>query len=261
MEHEGIIKKESKLNYNYATIKITQSRIDKGLIAIPVSLASRFPNHNTYINVILDNGGPQQKHYSSYTESARENRIEGLTKWFNQNDIKTGDEIVIQFIDKENFIYRLIPERDFIHKTLELQGSFDSSEDEKEASQNVNSLSDWTRESRNEVIFSEYYRLINTPVTDERLYVRRNANRTRENVPVNIRTLLRSIYNGHCQVCDFWFLKQDKEPYFEIHHIDPNKSHHPQNLIVVCGNCHNQFEHANVMTEFNDRNWLTQEFL
>jgi hypothetical protein len=30
----------SPINYNYATIKITQSRLDKGLIAIPMSLAS-----------------------------------------------------------------------------------------------------------------------------------------------------------------------------------------------------------------------------
>ncbi len=34
-----IIKAESKVFYNYSAIRITQSRIDKGLIAIPRSLA------------------------------------------------------------------------------------------------------------------------------------------------------------------------------------------------------------------------------
>jgi predicted HNH restriction endonuclease len=67
---------------------------------------------------------------------------------------------------------------------------------------------------------------------------------------------LRDIYAGHCQICDFWFLKKDKEPYFEIHHLDPLRGHHPKNVVVVCGNCHNQFEHANVKQEFNDDRWL-----
>jgi len=34
---------KSSLNYNYQTIKITKSRIDKGLIAIPRSLLDWFP--------------------------------------------------------------------------------------------------------------------------------------------------------------------------------------------------------------------------
>ena len=42
---KGIIKSKSEINYSYATIKITQSRIDKGLIAIPTSLEKWFPDH------------------------------------------------------------------------------------------------------------------------------------------------------------------------------------------------------------------------
>ena len=71
-----------------------------------------------------------------------------------------------------------------------------------------------------------------------------------------MRALLRQLYQGHCQVCDFWFLKRNNEPYFEIHHLDARGGHHPKNLVVVCGNCHNQFEHADVAPEYNDEQWL-----
>ena len=47
----------------------------------------------------------------------------------------------------------------------------------------------------------------------------------------------------------------DRKPYFEIHHVDPLKGHHPKNLVVVCGNCHNQFEYAEVKQVFDDE-WL-----
>jgi hypothetical protein len=35
-------KVQSEIEYNYITIKITQSRINKGLLSIPVSLLDRF---------------------------------------------------------------------------------------------------------------------------------------------------------------------------------------------------------------------------
>lgn len=45
--------KKSQINYSYTTIKVTQSRINKGLIAIPVTLANWFPGHNDTIQVYL----------------------------------------------------------------------------------------------------------------------------------------------------------------------------------------------------------------
>ena len=253
----SIIRSKSPISYKYATIRITQSRIDKGLIAIPVSLAQWFPNHNETIQVYLnDSPVSQNKSYSSYTSRTRECRIGGVTKWFQQNNIKSGNEIVIQFIDKERFIYRLIPERSFVLKTQELQHNFDISENEQEALIKVTTLAKWTHLNIEEVLFNEYYRLASSLPTKERKYIQRSVNRARESIPANLRTLLRDIYKGRCQVCDFWFLKRDKEPYFEIHHLDPLKGHHPKNLVVVCGNCHNQFEHATVKQELTDDLWL-----
>ena len=64
-----------------------------------------------------------------------------------------------------------------------------------------------------------------------------------------IRVLLQELHDGKCQLCSFTFEKRNGEPYFEIHHLDPGVGHHPSNLVVVCPNCHAQFEHATV-TDF-----------
>lgn len=258
MEQGKIIRTRSEITYDYATIKITQSRIDKGLIAIPVPLAEWFPSENKDIQVYLnDSTSTQKKHYSSYISTARECRILGLTDWFRRNNIRTGDEIVIQFIDKQNFIYRLIPEKKFVSKTKELEIDFDNSQTESQAFEDISTLAKWTSSDKDKVIINEYLRLVNTSLEETRPYIKRSSSRAKESVPSNIRALLASIYKGHCQICDFWFLKMDKTPYFETHHLDASRGHHPRNILVVCGNCHNQFEHAHVKQEFNDNLWLT----
>ena len=257
----NVMRSKSQINYSYATIRITQSRIDKGLIAIPVALAEWFPDHNETIEVYLnDSPVSQTKYYSSYASSTRARRIGGVRQRFQQNNIKSGDEIVIQFIDKERFVYRLVPERNFVFKTQELQYSFDTSETEQEALGQITTLAQWTHLDKGTVVSNEYHRLVNILPSKEREYIKRSASRARESAPANLRTLLADIYKGHCQVCDFWFLKRDKEPYFEIHHLEPLKGHHPKNLLVVCGNCHNQFEHADVKQEFDDDWWLVRVY-
>jgi len=253
------IKSKSQINYSYATIKITQSRLDKALIAIPVALAEWFPVHNETIQVYLNNSPVSQtKHYSSYSSSTRECRIGGMRKWFKQNNIKSGDEIVIQLVDKERFVYRLISERTFILQTRELQNKFDSSEDEVDASNKIINLAEWTVSNKQEVVINEYYRLANTIPIEKRRYVAKHSDQARESVPYNLRVLLENIYKGHCQVCDFWFLKKDDTPYFEIHHIDAERGNNPKNLLSVCANCHRQFEFADVQHEFDNESWLTK---
>lgn len=255
----NVTRTRSQINYSYATIKMTQSRIDKGLIAIPVRLKDLFPDHNDTIQIYLnDSPVSETKQYSSYLSSTRECRIGGVKQWFQQNNLKSGDEIVIQVIDRENFVYRLIPERTFILETEELQRKFDHSETEQDASEKIEALTHWTHSKINEAVFNEYYRLINILPSKDRKNIEKSSSRARESVPASLRTLLRYIFNGHCQVCDFWFFKRNGEPYFEIHHLDPLKGHQLKNLLVVCGNCHNQFEHADVKHIFNDDEWLVR---
>ena len=254
-----MMKTRSKINYNYQTVKISQSRIDRGLIALPRSLAGTdwFPDYNTTIQVYLGNSLiPEDKNYTSYTSSTNESRIGGMVDWFNTNNIRDGDEIVIQLIDKEEHIYRLISENDFIIKTKKLQDGFDNSQDEDEALDGVVQLADWTELDKSKVALNEYRRLVDTMPSRKREYVSRQSNQTRERTPHNLRVLLGEIYQGHCQVCDFTFFKKDGNPYFEVHHIDQAEGHQPQNLIVVCANCHRQFDFANVDHTFNNEGWL-----
>lgn len=76
---------ESPINYNYATVKITQSRIKKGLIAIPVSLAKWFPDSNTRLHVYLDDSPSSEvKNYSSFKSTTRECRIGGMDQMIYQ---------------------------------------------------------------------------------------------------------------------------------------------------------------------------------
>lgn len=252
-----VVRTKSQISYSYATIRLTQSRIDKGLIAIPVTLAQWFPDHNTEIEIHLnDSPVSQSKRYSTYSSSTKECRIGGVKRWFAENNLKSGDEIVIQLIDRDKHIYRLIPEYGFVAATQRLQASLDNSESEGEASERLVRLSEWTNEEPRSVALNEYHRLIGTSLPAERGLTKRRLSRPRESTPPSLRALLGCLYRGHCQVCDFWFLKRNSEPYFEIHHLNPALGHHPKNLVVVCGNCHNRFEYADALPEFNDEQWL-----
>jgi hypothetical protein len=258
MKQKGeVLRSESQISYSYATVRLTQSRIDKGLIAIPVSLAGWFPSRNANIEIHLnDSPISQTKRYSSYSSSTKECRIGGVKQWFEENNLTSGDEVVIQLIDKKNLVYRLIPEKKFVTATQLLQASLDNSVSEVDASEKIVRISEWTNVDKDKVALNEYQRLIATSVSVERGRTTRKASRLRESTPPSLRTLLGRLYQGHCQVCDFWFLKKNDEPYFEVHHLDAGGAHHPKNLVVVCGNCHNQFEHADVVSEFNEDQWL-----
>jgi len=246
----------SKIGYDYMTIALTKSRLEKGLIAVPLSFSKWLPKNNRTIGIYLDDSDELQKvSFSSYTSSTHENRIGGMKQWFEKHKIRDRDEVVIQIIDKERFIYRLIPEDTFVKRTRNLQLSMDNCKDEEELSNNIELLSNWTRSDLNRVIVNEFIREVKTPITS-RDYANIRVNRAKESVPAKLRYLLTNIYKGHCQICDFWFLKRNKDPYFEIHHIDNNKGHHPKNTVVVCGNCHNQFEYADVKYDFNCNSWL-----
>lgn len=258
-ELQQVIRRRSQVNYSYMTIKMTPSRIDKGLIAIPVPLAKWFPERSGTIAVYLDDSPElQTKTFSSYESNTRECRIGGVADWFRKNGITSGDEVVIQVIDEEDFVYRLIPEKRFIIETQRLQQLFDSSESEREALDNFTTLACWTHTDKQEVVLGEFKRLVDTMPTRDREYAKKRWSRAKERVPASLRTLLENIYKGHCQVCAFGFLKRDNKPYFETHHLNPLGGHHPKNVVVVCGNCHNQFEYANVHHDFNRDGWLVK---
>ncbi len=252
-------KTESKTGYSYATIKITKSRIDKGLLALPITLMDWFPRKNSRIKVFFgDSSIPEVKTYTSYHSKSHESRIGGLAEWFGRNKIREGDEVVVQIIDKKNFIYRLTPETEFVKQIRKIQDKFDTASDEKEVSETISEIAKWADTDRTSVGLTEFHRLAqgSNIVYDRKRFIRKTTD-VRENVPVNIKTLLGEIYQGHCQVCDFWFLKRDRTPYYEIHHINPVLGNSLKNLLLVCGNCHNQFTYAYVKEKFRE-GWLSK---
>ena len=64
------------------------------------------------------------------------------------------------------------------------------------------------------------------------------------------------LYEGKCQITNFSFLTKKNKPYFELHHIDPEKGNHLKNLLVVSPNTHAQFTHANLIQHFDNEGWL-----
>lgn len=242
-----VIRSKSEISYSYMTIKMTQARINKGLIAIPKSLTKWFPYNIEEVRVYLDDSPiMQMKKYSPFNSTTRECRIYGMREWFVKNKIKSGDEVVIRVVDKDNFIYRILPEASFIVKTKQIQNKFDNAEDELDALKNLNEIANWLRADGDTVNLGEFNRLIKETDIQKRKKIIRRETFIKESVPYNVKILLGRIYSGHCQVCNFWFLKKDKNPYHEIHHVESEYSDHPKNLLLVCGNCHNQFHYADL---------------
>ena len=102
---------ESKIPFNYKTIKVTQSRINKGLLAIPVSLIEYFPENKNKVNIAFgDSLKASPKNFTPYHSSSKECRIGGMDKFYDKFQIKNGDELVIQFLVGNHpivFLYNL----------------------------------------------------------------------------------------------------------------------------------------------------------
>ncbi|HPI21046.1 MAG TPA: hypothetical protein PKY56_11825 [Candidatus Kapabacteria bacterium] len=246
----------NNINYNYITLRISQSRLSYGMIAIPRSLLFLFPEYSTDIFFFFNDSKILQRKKFIISEKNKEARIYGLSYWLKNNITNPDDEIVIQIIDKEKLIYRFISEKKFIQTIKSLENKFDNTNKEQLAYKYLNNLSNLNSIDLYTSSISQFIRL------SKKEFLLRNINQInnstkRSNVPVNIRVLLEKIYYGKCQICNFSFLKKDNQPYFELHHIFPDLEAHLKNICLVCANCHKQFTYANVNYEFND-GWLTQ---
>jgi hypothetical protein len=79
---------ESKLPFDYKTIRVTQSRINKGLLAVPVSLIDYFPKRKNRIYVAFGKDKKAVlKKFTPYTSSSRECRIGGMKSFYEKFDI------------------------------------------------------------------------------------------------------------------------------------------------------------------------------
>ncbi|MCH7962776.1 MAG: HNH endonuclease [Bacteroidetes bacterium] len=253
------IKSPSLINYNYCTIKITRSRLEYGLLAIPTSILNLFPKESNELLIYFDGSKILSKKSFVISEKNREARVYGLSEWYKKNKLVEDDEIVIQLLDRKDNVYGFITEKKFIDVNNKIQKKFDESSNGKKAESNLISLSEWNKTDLEQAALRELYRL-SKEETQERKQRQRKNTKSKDAVPPQLRITLDQIYRGVCQVCEFWFLKKDMRPYFEIHHLDVSLGNHPKNLIIVCANCHRQFEFADVEKEYNDDGWLVEVF-
>ena len=245
---------KSKIPFNYKTIKVTQSRLNKGLLAVPVSLIDYFPKQKGEIYIVAGTGDKvNAKTFTPYTSSSRECRIGGMRDFYEKFQIKDGDEIVVQMLDDSK--YRILPEKQFENSVKRLENEFDKSRSEGEAELKLQEVSKITGSELRNTVFNEYYRLINTQI-EKRKYKEARLTRKKETAPASIKKILTEIYKGKCQITGFTFTMRNGKPYFEIHHIKPDLGNYIKNLLVVSANIHAQFTYAYLEEFFDQDGWL-----
>ncbi|MBC6425054.1 MAG: HNH endonuclease [Ekhidna sp.] len=246
-------KVKSELPISYITIKTTKSRINKGLLAIPMSLIDLFPKNTNKIFLVNDNGQIERKTFTPYNSSSRECRIGGLREFYKNHSIVDGEELVIQLLDNDKF--RILPEKLFQHLLKTKRADFEQSISEDEAERNLTDISRFVNLTQAQILKNEFIFRSKQEI-NERKFIEKNKTKVRENVPCSIRKILLELYSGRCQVTDFTFLTESYEPYFDVHHIEPKKGNHFKNLLVVSPNTHARFTHCILEQNFDKEGWL-----
>ena len=230
------------------TIRASASRLDKGLLAIPQKFKKWFPGEKGPIQVIFDDEDRARAlTFHPHDAVVKESRIFGLKDWFSKRNVREGDLISVVLEDFDSRLYRIALDR-FVRERKEQKARLrlHAAATDTEAEQELTELSRLTRKRPREQAEYELLRMAQASTRQPRPRVLLGVAERHEGVPSGIRVLLRELHDGKCQLCSFTFEKRNGEPYFEIHHLDPKIGHHPNNLLVVCPNCHAQFEHATV---------------
>ena len=240
------------------TIRATSSRLDKGLIAIPQRFKDRFPRERGPIRVVFDDDQePGLLTFHPYDPAVKESRIFGLGHWFSKRGVRAGDEISITLEDTSTGLYRIALERYLREREVqETRRRLQSASTDSEAEHEIDALSRITNRRPRALAHEELTRIAQESMRRPRPKTHGGGAERHEGVPSAIRILLRELHNGKCQLCSFTFEKRNGQPYFEVHHLDPEIGHHPTNLLVLCPNCHAQFEHATVADYRWVGNWL-----
>jgi hypothetical protein len=248
-------KEKTNIPLNYLTVRTTKSRINKGLLAIPVSLIDFFPKEKSKIFVLYEDGSEKIKSFTPYNSSSRECRIGGMKEFYEKYSIYDNDEIVIQKIDDDKF--KLLPEKMFEFRMLGYLSEFEKSSNDAEANQKIHDIAKLANITTNEMLKNAFVNLSNFDLP-KRAVNERNKSKVNESVPLSMRKILLSLYEGKCQITQFTFLKRDGNPYFEIHHIDPKIGNHFKNLLVVSPNTHAQFTYSKTEQTFDNEGWLRE---
>lgn len=242
------------------TIRASASRLEKGLLAIPQKFKGLFPTTKAQIQVVFDDEErPKALTFHPYDPTVKENRIFGLSHWFSKRGVREGDLISITIEDLDAQLYRISLDR-FVREREEQKSrqKLHAAKTDWEAEQELGLLSRLTKKRQRELAKEELLRIAQESQRQRRSRIIPAATDRHGGIPPAIRVLLRELHEGKCQLCSFTFEKKNGEPYFEIHHLDPEVGHHPTNLLVVCPNCHAQFEHGAICDLQWAGNWLVR---
>ncbi len=218
-----------------------------------MSLIELFPKNINKIFLVDEYGKIESKTFTPYNSKSRECRIGGLRKFYESYNVVDGDELVIQLLDDEKF--RIMPEKLFQSILKDKLVHFENSNNEAEIEKNLCQISNITNLSKIEFLKNDFI-LLSKEKIGGRNNIEKNKILVKENVPYYIRKILLELYSGKCQITGFTFLTRKNIPYFELHHIAPQKGNHLKNLLVVSPNIHAQFTHANIEQYFDDDGWL-----
>ena len=184
-------------------IRATPSRLDKGFIAVPAADALLFPKTKCAIEVAFDEGHIfEQKSYIPKDESTKENRLFGISSWFERCQIRPGDIILIRRENDGPPRYRITTER-FMKAKLEHTArlSLFTAESYETAVVALSSLARLTKLKPKDLAIAELKLMIR--VDESTMRGLRDASRRPVRAPaaVAVRTLLACIYDGKCQIC------------------------------------------------------------
>jgi len=143
------------------TIRLSASRLEKGLLAIPQKFKDWFPSEKGQIQVVFDDEEKTKAlTFHPFDLVAKENRIFGLSHWFSKRKVAEGDLISITLEDLDRRLYRIaldrfVREREEQKSRLKLQVARTDSEAEQELS----TLSRLTRKRPRQLAREELLRI------------------------------------------------------------------------------------------------------
>src|SRR5262249_46512220 len=200
------------------SIKLTRSRVAKGLIGIPRTAAHLFPSEPCRIQVVFDDETePRTNEYIPYEPKAKERRIFGVGHWFTVRGVQPGDIVHITLEDPERHLYRIASDR-YLREIAErrIRQQAHSVKDVDQAFQLIGSLASAKRARPAALAALEIRELLQRSASAGPRISRTVSGVHRAPAGPWIHALLGQAYSGKCQLCSSTFLKADGMPYFEI---------------------------------------------
>ncbi|MCX7642426.1 MAG: HNH endonuclease [Armatimonadetes bacterium] len=230
---------------------LTKGRSGKGSQAISRKFRPPFPHSTQKVTALFEGESkPHRKPCIPFKATTRESRAYSLRQRLLKHEATVGNWVeVIAEEAGYQLTFRKRSEEEVRYRN-ELQ----EAETEEQATNALRKLTQTQKRSLREAAIKELRRLSRRTWDRKRVVV--TPRERYEGVPASLRALLKTVYEGRCRICGFTFRKRNGEPYFEVHHVDPEGGHQPQNLLVLCANCHAQTEHSDVSARQASQGWV-----